>query len=458
MKTIAIIAGSFALLNMANAQWPPNTTVIGSDSGQFFVSAHGRLSSHSIDLAAGSDLITLEPALLAVSCERIKRELLHELNMPDQWQGKIFVLVHPARTAADPVTVYPEILGGNWDCRIDLPDAVDRYELVKAVVHACLLEIANRHATDRSTEVPEWLQRGMTRQLMGTSEIKLILPPPATDKNGWHVTRMTVDFSDTPHPAGNTTRQLNPLAEAAGILRTNEPLSFDDLSWPTEEQLAGYGADVYSSSAQLFLNQLLHLKNGPACLRKMLAELPDYLNWQLAFLDAFHGTFEKPLDVEKWWALELADFSGRDLLHLLNHQESSRQLDAVFQFPIEVQIGVAPPMRTDITFQTIIRGWSRSRQLQVLKAKIWELDVLRLRISPDFIPLLDQYRQVLQEYYQKRRASTRILADIGLLPDKSEVEAITQLDALDAKREELRRQPPTPVVSAGDTEPVAVTR
>jgi hypothetical protein len=81
-----------------------------------------------------------------------------------------------------------------------------------------------------------------------------------------------------------------------------------------------------------------------------------------------------------------------------------------------------------------------------------------LRISPDFIPLLDQYRQVLQEYYQKRRASTRILADIGLLPDKSEVEAITQLDALDAKREELRRQPQTPVVSAGDTEPVAVTR
>jgi len=457
MKTIAIIAGTLALLNVANAQWPPNTKVIGSDSGQFFVSAHGALSPHSLDLATRSGLLTLEPELLAVSCERIKHELLHELNMRDQWQGKIFVLLHPARTAEDPVTVYPERLGGNWDCRIDLPDALDRNQLVKAVVQACLLEIANRRAADRSVEIPEWLQRGMTRQLMGASEIKLILPPPVTHENGLTVTRTTVDFSDTPHSKDNTTRKLNPLAEAVEILHTNEPLTFDDLSWPTEEQLDGYGADVYSSSAQLFVNQLLHLKNGPDCLRKMLAELPDYLNWQLAFLDAFHGTFDQPLDVEKWWALELADFSGRDLLHLLTRQESSKELDAVFQFPIEVQIGPAPPMRTDITFQTIIRGWSRPRQLQMVKSKIWELEVLRLRISPDFIPLLDQYRQVLQQYYQKRSASTRILTGIGLLSDKSEAEAIARLDALDAQREALRRQSQAPAISASETESAAAT-
>jgi hypothetical protein len=252
---------------------------------------------------------------------------------------------------------------------------------------------------------------------------------------------MTIDFSDAPHRPGSLTRSLNPLAQASEILRTNPPLSFDQLSWPTDAQLSGDGAEIYGSSAQLFLSDLLHLKNGPACLRAMLAEMPDYLNWQLAFLDAFHGAFQEPLDVEKWWALELAEFSGRDLMHLLTADESWRQLDALFQFPIEVQIGEAPPMRTDITFQTIIRGWSRTQQLQMLKRKLWELDLLRLRLSPDFIPLLDGYRQALQEYYKKR---TAILRE-GPVPGKTIEETVGRLDALDAQRAKMRPQSQTPV-------------
>src|ERR1700709_1144740 len=110
MKLIAILAGTLAMLNMARAQWhmDPNVTVIGSVSGQFFVSARGAVSPHSIDLASAPDMLTLQPALLAVSCERIKQRLLHELNTPDQWRGKVFVVLHPARTPEDAVNVYPE--------------------------------------------------------------------------------------------------------------------------------------------------------------------------------------------------------------------------------------------------------------------------------------------------------------------------------------------------------------
>jgi hypothetical protein len=458
VKTIALIAGALVVVNLANAQGLPNVTVassakvINSGSGQFYVSTRGSLSPATLDFAARSDLLALDSSLLAVSCDRIKAELLRQLNVPDQWRGKIFVFLHPVRSVDEPIRVSSEKFAGNWHCIVDLPDAIDRNQLVETIVRATLLEFANRNAQTHPAEIPEWLVYGLSRQLMGSSEVKLILQPPHKIENGVTLSRVTLDLSDSPRPSAVPTRKLNPLTQASPVLRANEPLTFDQLSWPTDEQLSETGANLYSSSAQLFVDRLLHEKGAPQCLREMLVELPDHLNWQLAFEHAFQPLFKTTLDVEKWWALQIAQFSGRDLFHLLTREESATQLDAVFQFPIHVQIGSSAPMRTDISLQTIIRGWSRTQQLAMLKNKIWELGVLRLRISPDYVPLLDQYLTVLQDYYKKRSSSTRILAAIGLVSDKSDVEAIVQLDQLDVQRVKMRPDMSSSVVSV--TEPV----
>ena len=108
-------------------------------------------------------------------------------------------------------------------------------------------------------------------------------------------------------------------------------------------------------------------------------------------------------------------------------------------------------MRTGISLQTIIRGWSRTQQLQILKSKIWELGALRMRISPDYIPLVDQYLAVLQEYCTKRGKSVRILAALGLDSDKFVDEALMQLDRLDVQRAKMRPEVPTAVVSAASS-------
>jgi hypothetical protein len=79
----------------------------------------------------------------------------------------------------------------------------------------------------------------------------------------------------------------------------------------------------------------------------------------------------------------------------------------------------------------------------MLKRKLWELDLLRLRLSPDFIPLLDGYRQALQEYYKKR---TAILRE-GPVPGKTIEETVGRLDALDAQRAKMRPQSQTPVAA-----------
>jgi len=456
VKAIGITAGLLLGLNIASAQVQPNVTVlagpqvVSSSSGQFYVSTRGPLSLNTVDLAQKSDLLTLEPALLAVSCDRIKTELLRQLDLADHWRGKIFVKLHPARSADENILVAADRFGGYWQTVVELPDAIDPNRLVEAIVRATLLEIANHNATTHPAEIPEWLARGLARQLMGSSELKLILPPPARQKDGWYISRTTMDFSDDPHPSAFPTRKLNPLTDASPVLRTNEPLTFEQLGWPTDEQLAETSAGLYSSSAQLFVSQLLQEKHGAECLRNFLAVLPDYLNWQLAFEQAFRPMFKTTLDVEKWWALEIAHFSGRDLLHLLTPEESAEQLDDVFQFPIHVQIGRTAPMRTDISLQTIIRGWSRRQQLEMLKNKIWELGVLRMRISPDYITLVDQYLDVMQDYYKKRNSSKNILEAVGLVSDKSADEAIAQLDQLDTLRAKMRPEPSAPVVSAAD--------
>lgn len=448
MKRIATIAAAVAVLISARAQQPPSESpLVGSVSGQFLVSA--RKSSAKSEILPTPDMVKLQPALTAVSCERIKEQLLRELGMRDQWQGRIFVVLRPAQSTNDPVAVAPEHFAGNWNFGIQLPDVVDRERFVESVVRACLLEIANRNATSaRPAEIPEWLAQGFTGQLLGSSEDRVILPPPEVAKRGLNVTQMRVDLTDDPRVSGPNIRRMNPLAEAIAIMHTNAPLTYDDLSWPTDAQLMGDDRDVYRSSAQVFVDELLHLQNGAAGMRAMLVALPNYLNWQLAFLDGFQKSFGEPLDVEKWWALQLVQYSGRDLLNLWTADETWKQLDELFHVPIDVTIGPEPAMRTEITFQTVIRGWSRARQLEMLKQKLWELELLRLRVAPKFMPLVDDYRRVLADYYSKRGSTAKNEPQSGPLLDKIEEEAITKLDALDAKRAAMRPQLQMPVVSA----------
>jgi hypothetical protein len=97
-----------------------------------------------------------------------------------------------------------------------------------------------------------------------------------------------------------------------------------------------------------------------------------------------------------------------------------------------------------VTLQMIIREWDRVPQLELLKRKLWELDLLRLRASQELAPLVDDYREALQVYLQKRNAFGPILSPgkkAGPLRDREAEEAIRRLNALDARLETLRPVP-----------------
>src|SRR5208283_3272794 len=115
----------------------------------------------------------------------------------------------------------------------------------------------------RAAEIPDWLADGLSQQLSTAGSPEIILSAPGQLVDGLPQNRTVT-----------TQRGVDPLADARRVLRDHAALTFDQLSWPTDAQLTGGDGGVYHASAQLFVSELLGLKNGPAHLRAMLAALP----------------------------------------------------------------------------------------------------------------------------------------------------------------------------------------
>ncbi|HWX21890.1 MAG TPA: hypothetical protein VN578_18475 [Candidatus Binatia bacterium] len=415
----------------ADAQFAlPETTATHSHSGQFVVRATRSSvpGTGPLGLETNRSFIRLDPSLVPVSCERIKQNLARELNAAASWQGTIFVVLYPAVSPEDPITLTSERFRDGWQYRVELPDMIERTRYVRALVQVLLVEMANRSGAAHSAEIPTWLVEGLTEKLLAFSEKEILLAPARTAGNGFNV----------PFTPVSVPRKDNPLEQIHRVLSRQPPLSFDQLSWPGDDELTGAAGELYRSSAHLFVTELLRLENGPACLRFMLAELPQRFNWQFAFLRAFHAWFQRPLDVEKWWALQVAHFTGRELAQTWPAEESWQKFDQIIHSPVQVRATTNElPLRAEVTLQSIIREWDHDRQTVALQSKLHEMDLLRLRLAQEFVPLFDEYRQSLVEYLQNRDKA-------GLLSRKTTArrravdEALSQLAALDARREALR--------------------
>jgi hypothetical protein len=419
---------------------PPDLVSVRSQSGQFIVYA-GRTSGSLpplMDQAGSHGFVQLTPTLATVSCERIKQVLLRELSPTAPWRGTIYLVLHPARAASDTITITSERFKTGWQYRVDVPDVVDRSRYVRAIVQVLLVEMADRTAQARAAEVPLWLIEGFSQLLLASSEAEIILPPPRESARG-------VNLSATMFKGHKETLQ----EQARKKLRGRLPLTFEDLSWPADDQIAGDAGDLYSGSAQLFVGELLRLPDGRACLRAMLAQLPRHYNWQFAFLGAFHAHFERPLDVEKWWALARAEAQGRDPAQAWSLDESWQKLDQAIQASVQVRTGTNDlPLHARVSLQTIIRQWDTVRQTQALGDSLRELGVLRLRIAQEFVSLVQDYYAAIATYLQERDRSGSVLPFVRNASRRRAADAaVKQLDALDVRRQALRPAP-KPVTTA----------
>jgi hypothetical protein len=419
-----------------NAQaFPPEVVSARSHSGQFIVHAQRSPgpAGPALNLTTDPNFLRLEPTLVAMSCERIKQVLSRELGGSAPWRGTIFLTLRPTQASGPTITITSKEFKTGWQYQVELPDSVERAQYLRAIVQVLLLEWANREANNRSAEIPLWLTEGFSQRLLTSDEVIMILPPPLESQNGMNIKVTHI-----------TERMNDPINQARKHLGSRPPLTFEQLSWPTESEIAGEAAESYRASAQLFVGELLRLPEGRPSLRAMLTTLPQYYNWQFAFLHAFHSHFDQPLDVEKWWALCLAPSTGRDVAHVWSAVESWQKLDQVIRSAAPARGGMAgPTLPAQVTLQTIIREWDRTHQTQALTSKLRELAVLRSRVAPDLAVLVQEYSQAL-EMYLRNHSRTGPLPRFGKRADLSRIaeDTVQRLDALDARREELRPAPP----------------
>jgi len=391
------------------------------------------------------DWVRLEPALLAVTCERVKKAVLTTLGITlDQWRDTIAVHLHPAAGLGDTVAIAVIRDRNRWNYEVEMPDVLERSEVVAAIVHAMLIEMANRE-TERAAEIPAWLVQGMARELIGGSTIDLVVEPP----NKGRMSARTRNFA-----AELTKRDgywVDPLTQAHDQLSTMPVATLDELFWPTPAQAAGSAAGGFGASAQLLLHGLLTVDNGRPDMVAFIRTLARHYNWQLSFFPAFQAHFASQLELEKWWALQAVTFTGRNLRQLWSPEESAKRVTEGVRVAVEVRTSTNElPLLSQLTLQAIIRDWDFARQQAVVQVKLNELILLRTRVDSTVAPVVDGYREALESYLKKEEKDSvtpmgKAMRRPGV--DEDGREAIRELDLLDAHLKEYLRKPTAVTVS-----------
>jgi hypothetical protein len=392
VKAIVIVAGlSVACGGLAAQPFAPMQTV-RSGTGQFIVRAPAISTAETRSSREDRTLIEFDPNILAITCERIKQALLWELTMPDLWRGRIYIEVSSAlATNQAPIIMAKPYLDG-WQYQMELPRRIEKPKFVRGLIQVLLLEIANRNAGLHSAEIPLWLSEGLSQHLVNSSEVDLVLPQPQGDFNHVNVSWQA-----------RQGRRRDPLIEARARLETHAAPTFAKLGGAFPEPVPDETWKTFQASAQLFVSQLLSLPNGRPRLVEMLYELPYYLNWQSAFLNAYRADFPRLLDVEKWWAIVLVHFAGQDPSQTWSIPMALQKLDDTLHPPALVSADRKDmPHRAKLSVQQVITDWDYLRQRIVLKELISRLLLVRLKSPPELGSLVDAYRAAIDSYLNRR--------------------------------------------------------
>jgi hypothetical protein len=348
------------------------------------------------------------------------------------------------------VTVSSTRFLNNWNYRVELPDVVSRTRLLRAMTAVLLLEFAGRNAGGHPAEIPAWLTDGLSQQLFTAGSPGNILSPPDEIVNGLAVTDIGAAHRGI-NPMDDARQGLHfwaydgsygysavdPLADVRRVLEKFPARTFEQLSWPDGAQVSGADGGGYRASAKLFVSSLLGLKDGPAQLHVMLQKLPQFYNWQTAFQDAFREDFPSPLDVEKWWALQVVDFSARDAVPQWTPDASRDRLDEILSVPVEMRAASNDlPSHAEISLQDVIRNFDAAQQTPILQTRLRDLELAQFRMAAPLTILTDNYRRVIQYYLDGGNLSAPLLTKHA--PPSSQKkgtdETLKKLDALDTQR------------------------
>ena len=427
MRALAIISGSLIASAVLAALPDRVVRTVNSSSGQFVVRGPAIAQVPNNSGLDDSTLIELDPNVLAVTCERIKQALLRELTLADLWRGRVYLEINSALSTNQAPIVFAKPFLDGWQYQVELARSIEKPKLVSGLVQVLLMEIANRNAGARSAEIPLWLSEGVAQTLVRQSEADLVVPHPQRNFN-------LVNLSWQERQAA----RRDPLGEARERLQTHAAFSFTKLGDGLPNSAPEETWKTFQASAHLFVSELLWLPGGRPRVVEMLYELPFYLNWQSAFLNAFGRLFPRLLDVEKWWAVTLTHFTGQDPTQAWTMPVALQKLDEALHPPVLVSANRKDmPQRARMSAQRIINEWDYLRQRIVLKGVTAQLFSVRLKSPPELIALVEEYRVSIENYLAKRDQIGMARSLPGLPPMRADflvADVVKKLEALDARR------------------------
>jgi hypothetical protein len=392
--------------------------------GQFVI--HGQRQGMGTDLKTVSGpsggLVLMDPALVVVSCDRIKQSLLRELDMRDHWRGKIHIYINPRRLRSTSVDIQSTFYVDGWQCRIDVPSEMEASRFIRGIVHALLLELANRNPPNFTSEVPLWLSEGLTQILLNTEGNRLVLEPKTR-------TIRTEVRSDQ-------------LASVRVKLLSSTALGFGELSLPGPDLVSSPRWPQFENSACWFVYQLLQLPNGRAALADFISRLAVCLNWQTAFFQSFNFAFGQPLDVEKWWLLCVVDATSRDKWFSFTRTLCLDKLREILQVPVQVRHAAdVLPVYSQVSLQEFVEQWRFEVQSSILFNKLTQLEILRLNAPEDLRRLISDYHAAISTYLSNRLGGDQSAhrGPVPLPPQIVVPKLVQQLTDLDLQCQFLRQ-------------------
>lgn len=432
---------------------PPATQFDTFESRSQQFSVTGLRPGIFIGLPNGSlpptNYIRLEPAVVVVNCERVKEALLRELRLKDQWHGHIRVSLVPDLLPTQPITVNREWYRDGWHYHLIVPHFAEPVPLARAITGALLIELANRgNLSGRSGDVPLWAIEGMTAHLLASGRLIFLNGVSAPVPGGGRL-----GVVNDPRALLQVSARLPDEYQAARArLQPGTALSFNDLSLPRPEQLAGAAREAFRGSAHVFVAELLKLTGGPANFTAFLQQLPNYLNAQLAFERAFGNYFRGALDIEKWWSLTLVNVIGRDAQRRWAQPTSLDRLDDLLRARVERRAGAnALPERQFIKLQQFLGQTEFARERIALAELVAQLTALQNQASPELARLIADYRRVLENYLSKRQKAGEGFSIVNRMAPSHRIavqETVRQLDMLDVIRDDFRRYDPGTATAA----------
>lgn len=408
---------------------PPfaETVTTFSQTGQFVVSGPRPKTPRPIETRPSREAPReLTAQTLAVSCERVKSEILRALELPDTWRagggssGKILVAIDASVRTNTSLAVAATPYERGWQFRLALPLALSEDRLVRALTEAIVTELASRAGNQRLGEPPLWFVEGLTQTVLAAVPGGVIVQP------------QTRGISDV--------RLDEALAGVRRELARQPPVGFHELGQPDLSRMDQRRWATYSACAHLFVHELSRRPDGREQIVRWLGTLQKYWNWQTGFTEAFQPGFRSLLDAEKWWALTLANFTGRNPAAAWPVAFALRKLDESLQ-PVGVLPG-AGGRASRLAIPEIIGSWDFPRQTSVLRQTLQQLHAIRLSSPPELTPIVSRYIDVLEEYLDARSRSGLAPMVRGQAPPSPKLlirEAVGRLRELDGERARLNQ-------------------